>query len=107
MKNILWFNQLSIKDIGLVGGKNASLGELYNNLLSKGVNLANGFATTAEAYFYFLKESGLATKIETILKDFDYHNLKSLQDKGKQVRKLILAATLPQDLQHDIVEAYK
>ena len=58
MKNIIWFKELGIKDVPLVGGKNASLGEMYVNLISKGVNLANGFATTADAYFYFLQESG-------------------------------------------------
>ncbi len=106
-RNILWFKELGIKDVPLVGGKNASLGEMYNNLLSKGVNLANGFATTSGAYFYFLEQSGLKQKIEEILKGFDCHDLKALQQKGKQVRELILAATLPQDLQDDIVAAYK
>jgi len=107
MKNILWFKELGIKDVPSVGGKNASLGEMYNNLLSKGVNLANGFATTSEAYFYFLEKTGLTSQIATILKDFDYHNLQALAKKGKQVRQLILAATLPEDLQDDIVAAYK
>ncbi len=107
MKNILWFKELGIKDVGVVGGKNASLGEMYNNLLSKGVNLANGFATTSEAYFYFLKESGLTQKIEEILKGFDYHDLAMLAKKGKECRELILAATLPQDLQNDIILAYQ
>src|SRR3989338_11520344 len=107
MKNVLWFKELGIKDVPSVGGKNASLGEMYNNLLSKGVNLANGFATTSEAYFYFLEKTGLTSQIATILKDFDYHNLQALAKKGKQVRQLILAATLPEDLQDDIVAAYK
>ena len=56
MKNILWFEELGIKDVGMVGGKNASLGELYNNLVPKGVNIPNGFATTADAYFHFLEK---------------------------------------------------
>ena len=107
MQNILWFRELGIKDVPVVGGKNASLGEMYNNLLSKGVNLANGFATTAEAYFYFLTQSGLTPKIEAILHDVDVHDLKSLQHKGLQVRKLILGARLPADLQADIITAYQ
>jgi pyruvate,water dikinase len=105
-KNILWFSEVSIADVGLVGGKNASLGEMYQNLTSKGVNVPNGFATTAGAYFYFLKKTGLDKKIEEVLKDLDVHNLKSLQQKGKKVRNLILGATLPQELQKDIISAY-
>src|SRR3989338_377301 len=107
MKNIIWFKELEIKDVPLVGGKNASLGEMYVNLISKGVNLANGFATTADAYFYFLQESGLTNQISEILKDINVHDLKSLHEKGKKVRELILNATLPQDLQSDIISAYK
>ncbi len=107
MKNILWFKELGIKDVPLVGGKNASLGEMRNNLIAKGVNIPDGFATTSDAYFYFLKESGLFSKIETILKGFDYHDLKVLQQKGKQVRDLILSAQLPQELARDVVQSYQ
>ncbi len=106
MKNILWFKELGIKDVPDVGGKNASLGEMYNNLISKGVNLANGFATTSGAYFYFLEKTGLTKQIDEILKDVNVHHLKSLQEKGKKVRELIIKATLPQDLQDNIVTAY-
>ena len=105
-KNIVWFNQLGIKDVPIVGGKNASLGEMYNNLVSLGVNIPNGFATTSEAYFYFLDQSGLTQQIDEILKNINVHNLKALQEKGKKVRELIISATLPQDLQNDIVSAY-
>lgn len=107
MKNILWFRELGIKDVSRVGGKNASLGEMYNNLLSRGVNLANGFATTAEAYFDFLNKTGLTPQIQEILKDINVHDLASLQEKGKKVRQLILAANLHQELQDEIVAAYK
>jgi len=107
MKNILWFKELGIKDVPQVGGKNASLGEMYNNLLSKGVNLANGFATTAQAYFDFLDKSGLSSQIDQILKNIDVHDLKVLQEKGKKVRNLILASQLHQELQDEIVSAYK
>ena len=105
-KNILWFNELSINDVPKVGGKNASLGEMYNNLLTKGINLANGFATTSEAYFYFLDKTGLTSQIDSILKDVNVHDLRSLQQKGKMVRELIIKATLPQDLQDSIVDSY-
>ncbi|MSU54210.1 MAG: phosphoenolpyruvate synthase [Candidatus Staskawiczbacteria bacterium] len=105
-KNILWFKELGIKDVPDVGGKNASLGEMYNNLLTKGVNLANGFATTSGAYFYFLDNTGLTKQIEEILKDVDVHDLKSLQQKGKKVRELIIASTLPHALREDIIKSY-
>ena len=107
MKNILWFKELGIKDVPLVGGKNASLGELYNNLVPKGVNLPNGFAVTAAAYFYFLEKAGLKDKISEILKDLDVKNLISLQQRGKMVRQLILAAELPDDLKEEIIVEYK
>ena len=105
-KNVVWFKEVGVKDVGLVGGKNSSLGEMYTNLVSQGVNVPNGFATTSEAYFHFLDSTGLAKQIEVILKDVDVHNLKSLQEKGKKIRELIVKAILPQDLQNDIVKAY-
>ncbi len=107
MKNILWFEELGIKDVGVVGGKNASLGELYNNLVPKGVNIPNGFATTAEAYFYFLESQELDKKIADILHGFDSHDGRALRKKGEQIRNLILNATLPEDLQQDIIAAYR
>jgi len=107
MKNIIWFKDLSIKDVGIVGGKNASLGEMYNNLISKGVNIPNGFAVTADAYFYFLRETELDKKIESILKNLDVHDLRMLQEKGKLVREMILQSTLPQNLQNEIAASYK
>lgn len=106
-ENILWFKELGIKDVPLVGGKNASLGEMYNNLLSKGVNLANGFAVTAKAYFVFLQESGLQKEIQSTLHNLDVKDLPELQAKGKKVRELILSATLPENLQREILVAYK
>ncbi|MBM3206042.1 MAG: phosphoenolpyruvate synthase [Candidatus Staskawiczbacteria bacterium] len=106
-KNIIWFKDLGIKDVSVVGGKNASLGELYNNLIPKGVNCANGFAITADAYFAFLKETGLDKQIDGILKNLDVHNLKMLQAKGREAREAILAATFPEDLQKEIGFFYK
>ncbi len=107
MKNILWFKEIGIKDVPVVGGKNASLGEMINNLVSKGVNIPDGFATTASAFFYFLKETGLDKKIEEITKNLDTSDIKALQLAGKTIRNLILNATLPEDLQKDVALAYK
>jgi pyruvate,water dikinase len=106
-KNILWFKEVGIKDVPLVGGKNASLGEMYTNLVPKGVNIPNGFATTSEAYFYFLNQNNLTPKIEEILKDINVHDIKELQKKAKAVRNLILEASLPEELKKDILLHYK
>src|SRR6185436_19389728 len=106
MKNILWFKEVGIKNVPEVGGKNASLGEMRNNLVAKGVNVPDGFATTAEAYFNFLETTGLKEKIGVILDRFDYHDLKALAQKGKAVRAMIIAAELPDELKAEIVQSY-
>jgi pyruvate,water dikinase len=106
-KNVLWFKDLGIEDVPLVGGKNASLGEMRNNLVAKGVPIPDGFATTAPAFFRFLKETELESKIEKILGDLDTHNLKNLHIAGKTIREMIISATLPEQLQKDVSAAYK
>jgi len=107
MKNILWFNEIGIEDVPRVGGKNASLGEMTKAVVSKGVNVPFGFATTAEAYFYFLSSTGLDKKIEETLKDLDVHDLKQLSIKGKEARNLILNSRLPEAFEQEIVASYK
>jgi len=106
-KNILWFDECGIKDVPLVGGKNASLGEMYTQLTRKGVSVPYGFATTAGAFFDFLSKTGLDKKIEEVLKDLDTHNLRQLAQKGSEIRKMILDSEIPQDLSQGIVTAYK
>jgi pyruvate,water dikinase len=106
-KNVLWFKELGIKDVPLVGGKNASLGEMRNNLTQKGVPVPDGFATTAQAFFDFLKDTGLESQIEKIMANLDTHNLKNLAVAGKTIREMIIAATLPEQLQKEIIIAYK
>lgn len=103
---VLWFDQLGIEDVPLVGGKNASLGEMYQNLTSKGVQIPNGFAVTAYAYRYLLEKTGAKDKIKHILADLNTHDLHNLQDKGHQVRKLIRELEFPQELKDAIVEGY-
>lgn len=105
-KNILWFREVTNKDVGLVGGKNASLGEMYQKLTKKNVNIPNGFAITAHAYRCFMKESGLVDDIKEVLKDLDTHDMKNLADRGERVRHAIMAAELPADLSKEIAEAY-
>lgn len=104
---IKFFKDLSIFDVPMVGGKNASLGEMYQKLSNKGILVPNGFATTAAAYRYFFESTGLKEKIKTILKDLDSKNIRSLMKKGDQIRKLILAADLPADFKNEIIKAYR
>lgn len=104
---ILWFKELGIDDVPLVGGKNASLGEMYSNLASKGVAVPNGFAITAYAYEYFIDQAGVRAEIEDILKTLDTADLKNLQDHGHRVREVILGAELPEDLKSAIEAAYE
>lgn len=106
-KYIKFFNQLSIKDVPQVGGKNASLGEMYRKLASKGVRVPNGFATTASAYNYFLEKAGTKKEIKKILKGLDTKNVRDLMKRGEKVRKTILAATFPKDFEEEIGQAYK
>ncbi len=109
MKNkklILWFNEISIEDVPLVGGKNASLGEMYRNLTKKGVKIPNGFAVTAHAYRYVLKKENVKEKIRTIFKDLNVNNIENLSKKGNEVRRMIRHLPLPKDLEEEIIKAY-
>ena len=105
-KFILWFKDTAIKDIPKVGGKNASLGEMYSKLTSKGVAVPNGFSVTAQAYDYFLKTAGIKDEIQNILKTLNTHDTKNLFAHGKKVRETILNAEFPDDLKKSILEAY-
>jgi pyruvate, water dikinase len=106
-KFILWFKELGIDEVHLVGGKNASLGEMYQNLTKKGVNIPNGFAISAYAYRYFIDQSGLADKIKKELKGLNTSNLRSLRTKAHNVRHLILSAEFPPELRIEMIHAYK
>src|SRR3989339_223316 len=106
-EHIAWFKELGIKDVPLVGGKNASLGEMYRTLDTKGVHVPNGFAVTAIAYHYFLEKAGIKKEIRRILSDLNTRNMKNLSDRGARVRQTILRAKLPLDLQEKIASAYK
>lgn len=103
---ILWFDQLCIEDVPLVGGKNASLGEMYKNLNPKGVNIPNGFAITAYAYRYILEKMQIKDKIKQILSDLNTKDLHNLQDRGDKVRRLIRTTEIPDELKKVIIEAY-
>jgi pyruvate,water dikinase len=106
-KFILWFNEISIDDIPLVGGKNASLGEMYQKLVEKGIKVPNGFAITSYAYRYFLRYAGIEEEIKKVLKDLDTHNMENLARRGREVRDIIVHSEFPPDLTHAIYTAYE
>ena len=104
---VLWFNQVGIADVPLVGGKNASLGEMIQQLLPKGVRVPNGFATTAYAYRYFVRQAGLEVKLRQLLSDLDVEDMGNLRERGRQARSLVLSTPFPPELEQAIVTAYE
>lgn len=106
-KYLKFFEEISLEDIPKVGGKNASLGEMYHHLRPKGVNLPNGVATTSDAYYYFLEQAGLNQRIEETLHGIDIHNMEDLAARGSAIRDMIVKAQLPQDFEEEIKQAYK
>lgn len=103
---IRWYRDTSIADVALVGGKNASLGEMVCELAPQGIRVPNGFSVTAEAYRLFMRESGLTERIRMILADLNTHDLTGLARRGKAIRDAILAAPFPKTLTEVITQAY-
>ena len=106
-KFIAWFKDISIKDVPIVGGKNASLGEMYSKLTSKGVKVPNGFAITADAYWHFLRAHGLDKKIKKHLQNLDITDVRELARVGKIIRDSVLAVEFPADLKKEIILSYR
>jgi len=104
---VKWFEEVGIKDVGLVGGKTASLGEMIRELGSKGVKVPSGFAITANAYRYIMKQSGAQKEVKEILKGLDTHDVRDLAVRGAKIRKLIEGIELPEDLKADIIRMYR
>src|SRR3989339_1477531 len=107
MMYISWFKDLTIKDIPSVGGNNASLGEMYAKLTSKGMKVPNGFALTADVYWDFIKENKLDKRIKDTLKGLDKKNVHDLAVVGAKIRKMILESRFSKDAEKAIVAAYK
>lgn len=105
-KYIRWFDEIKIEDILFVGGKNASLGEMYRELTPKGIRVPNGFAVTAEAYWYVLKAGGILEKLKGTMKGLDITDVGELAKRGKAARDLVLEAGIPDDLWEEIRAAY-
>lgn len=105
--NIKHFSELGMGDVEVVGGKNASLGEMVSNLTDLGVSVPDGFATTAEAYRRFLGETGLADRINARLADLDTDDTIELAAAGREIRDLVIAQPFPADLEEEIRAAYE
>ncbi len=101
------FDEIGIDDIPLVGGKNASLGEMRRELTAKGVPVPDGFATTAAAYWHFLEKTKLRALIDDTLADLDVADIHELQKRSAKIRNAIISAKLPQDLELEIRSAYE
>lgn len=94
---VIGFDGLGMDDVDRVGGKNASLGEMISNLRSAGVHVPDGFATTAQAYRDFLRETGLQDRINASLAALDVDDVAALTRTGAQIRGWIMDAPLPSD----------
>jgi len=107
MKFVKWFEEIGAKDTALVGGKNASLGEMIRNLGAKGVNVPPGFAITAEAYKYVVEKAGIGQKIKDIVAGLDTHNMEDLAERGEKLRNLIAHSPCPRELEDEIRICYR
>ncbi len=104
---VLDLSEVSADDVDIVGGKCASLGELFRELTSKGVKAVDGFSTTSFAYHQLLKRDGLKQKLQKLLKNLDVENLDELERVGKAARNLMLETPFPDELRHAILDANK
>ena len=101
------FSEIDINDINIVGGKNASLGEMFQKLTPKGVNIPDGFAVTSQAYWKLLEVNRLYDPLKNLFRTLDTKNFSNLSEVGKQARQLILDSEIPAEIQDEIVEYYR
>jgi phosphoenolpyruvate synthase/pyruvate phosphate dikinase len=104
---VKWFDEIAIEDVLSVGGKNASLGEMYQQLTSKGITVPNGFAVTADAYRLLIESNDLSARIRKALGGLDVTNTRKLQQRGEYVRELIMLADFPKVLKEQIAIEYR
>lgn len=104
--NIVQLHELGMKDLDLVGGKNASLGEMLQNLTKLGVNIPGGFVITVNAYQEFIHHNNLDEKIRSLVKQIDYASVESLRRAGLQIRNLIRNGRFPAALSQEIINCY-
>jgi len=103
---VRWFETLNNRDVPIVGGKNASLGEMISSMKSEGIRIPDGFATTSEAYWKYVEANNLKSEIESRLKLMD-QGKKTLDETGKEIRRLFLKSDFPEEIAVDIREAYR
>ena len=106
MRYVRWFSGIGMDDVQFVGGKNASLGEMYRELTPFGVRVPNGFAITAQAYRYVLDEAGAWPKLHEALDGLDVNDVDDLARRARMARDIVYSAPLPQDLAAEIAAAY-
>ena len=106
MEFVRRLDEVGIADVGIVGGKNASLGEMLRALSNKGVRVPSGFAVTAEGYRCFVEQAGLDRQIRDILSDLDTRDMRGLASRGARVRQVITDTPLPTALEQEIIQAY-
>ena len=106
IENVIWLKDVGMSDVDIVGGKNASLGEMISGLESQGVRVPGGFATTAEAFESFLEHSDLKNKINKLLSDLDITDISALTKTGLLIRQWVEEAPFPDELHQSIVKSY-
>lgn len=106
MKYIKFFKELNNRDVPIVGGKNASIGEMFQELIQVGIKVPNGFAITSDAYWYLLDSGNIREKISKLLDGIDISEIDVLKSRSKKIRELIFTTPFPQDLKDEILEAY-
>ncbi|MDP5031749.1 MAG: phosphoenolpyruvate synthase [Paraglaciecola sp.] len=106
-EHVLWYQQLGMGDVGVVGGKNASLGEMISNLSNAGVQVPGGFATTANAFNLFLEQSGLEQRIHTLLDSLDVDDIPALGKAGETIRNWIIDTPFLPELEQAIKSAFE
>ena len=104
---VRFFDEIGIDDVPLVGGKNASLGEMYRNMSAEGVRVPNGFAITAEAYRHMLDTAGAWGPLHEALDDLHPDDVKDLARRAKRARDIVYGAGVPEDLEREILESYR
>jgi pyruvate,water dikinase len=102
-----WLKETNIEEVNLVGGKNASLGEMIQHLSSLGIKIPNGFVLTANAYDEYMKHNGCYEKINSIIQEIDIDNNEQLKEKGNQIRNYIQDGSLPDIMKRELLEKYK